>query len=45
MPYPDQFIRDLDPASIESIEILTAVDAGLQFGTSGGNGAILIFTR
>ena len=45
MPYPDQFIRDLDPGTVDRIEILTSIDAGFQFGTSGGNGAILIFTR
>jgi hypothetical protein len=45
VPYPDQFIRDLDPNIIDRIEILSPVDAVFQFGTRGGNGAILIYTR
>jgi len=45
IPYPDQFIRDLDPNIIERIEVLSPIDAVFQFGVSGGNGAILIYTR
>ena len=45
MPYPDQFIRDLDPTIIDRIEILSPIDAQFQFGSAAGNGAILIFTR
>lgn len=45
VPYPDQLIRDLDPNTIDRIEVLTAVDAQFQFGSAAGNGAILIFTR
>jgi hypothetical protein len=45
VPYPEQFIRDLDPNIIDRIEILSPVDAVFQFGARGGNGAILIYTR
>ncbi len=45
MPFPDQLIRDLDPNIIQSIEVLSPVDAQFQFGSAAGNGAILIRTR
>ena len=45
MPYPDQILRDLDPATIDRIEILSPIDAQFQFGPCAGNGAVLIYTR
>jgi hypothetical protein len=45
MPSGADVLRDLDPAIIESIEILSPVDARFQFWTIAGNGAILISTR
>jgi hypothetical protein len=45
MPSGADFLRDLDPNIIESIEILSPIDAQFQFGTVAGNGAILIYTR
>jgi hypothetical protein len=45
MPSGADFLRDLDPNIIESIEILSPIDAQFQFGTIAGNGAILIYTR
>lgn len=38
-------LRDLDPTTIDRIEILSAIDGAFQFGTAGGNGVVLIFTR
>lgn len=45
MPYPDQILMNLDPSTIERIEVLTPIDAQFQFGTVAGNGAVLIYTR
>ena len=45
LPYPGQILRDLDPNVIERIEILSPIDAQFQFGSTGANGAILIYTR
>ena len=45
VPYPDQFLRDLDPQIVDRIEILSPVDAQFQYGAAAGNGAILIYTR
>lgn len=45
IPQPDQFLRSLDPAVIERIEILSPIDAQFQFGTLAGNGAVVIYTR
>lgn len=45
VPYPDQVLRDLDPAIIDHIEILRPVDAQFRFGTMAANGAVLIYTR
>ena len=42
---PDQILMDLDADVVDRIEILSPIDAAFQFGTLGGNGAILIFTR
>jgi len=38
-------LRDLDPTTIDRIEILTPIDGSFQFGSAGGNGVVLIFTR
>ncbi|MGD8319113.1 MAG: carboxypeptidase regulatory-like domain-containing protein [Gemmatimonadota bacterium] len=45
MPYPEQILQDIDPNSIDRIEILSPIDAQFQFGTVAGNGAVLIYTR
>ncbi len=45
VPFPDEFMRDLDPNIIDRIEVLTPIDAQFRFGTSAGNGAIVIYTR
>lgn len=36
---------DIEPDNVESIVILTPVQATLVYGTTGGGGAVLIFTR
>ncbi len=45
MPNPDQILMNLDPSSVDHIEILSPVDAQFQFGSLAGNGAVLIYTR
>jgi len=45
IPFPEQFLQDLDPGIIDRIEILSPTDAQFQFGTAAGNGAVLIYTR
>ena len=45
MPYPDQILRDLDPQTIERIEILNAIDSAMRFGNLAPKGAVLIYTR
>ena len=45
VPFSGELIRDLDPNAIQSIEVLSPIDAQFQFGTVAGNGAILIYTR
>lgn len=45
MPNPDQILMNLDPGSIDRIEILGPIDAQFQFGSMAGNGAVLIYTR
>lgn len=45
MPYPDQILMDLDPNVIERIEVISPIDAQFQFGGSGANGVIAIYTR
>ena len=42
---PIDFIRDLDPTTIDRIEILTPIDAAFQYGTAAGNGVVSIYTR
>ena len=44
-PYPEHVLRELDPQSIDRMEVLSPVDAVFQFGAQAGNGAVLIFTR
>jgi len=45
MPNPDQILMNLDPQSIDRIEVLGAIDAQFQFGSIAANGAVLIYTR
>jgi hypothetical protein len=45
MPNPDQILMNLDPQSIDRIEVLSAIDAQFQFGSIAANGAVLIYTR
>jgi len=45
IPYPTQFLQDLDPNIIDRIEILSPMDAQFQFGAAAGNGAVAIYTR
>jgi hypothetical protein len=45
IPYPDQFLQDLDPNIIDRIEILSPIDAQFQYGSAAGNGAVAIYTR
>ena len=45
MPFPDQVLRDLDPNTIDFIEVLKPNDARFQFGPAAENGAIVIHTR
>ena len=45
VPYPDQFLSNLDPNIIDRIEVLSPIDAMFQFGSNAGNGAIVIYTR
>ena len=45
VPFSGELIRDLDPNVIQSVEVLSPIDAQFQFGTIAGNGAILIYTR
>ena len=45
IPFPEQFLIDLDPNIIDRIEILSPIDATFQFGTAAGNGVVAIYTR
>jgi hypothetical protein len=45
VPFPEQFLQNLDPNVIDRIEILSPIDAQFQFGTIAGNGAVAIYTR
>lgn len=45
MPSPDQILMNLDPSTIDHIEVLGPVDAVFQYGSVAGNGAVLIYTR
>lgn len=45
IPFPDQFLQDLDPNIIDRIEILSPIDAQFQYGAAAGNGAVAIYTR
>ncbi len=45
IPFPEQFLQDLDPNIIDRIEILSPIDAQFQFGTAAGNGVVAIYTR
>jgi len=45
MPSPDQILMNLDPQTIDRIEVLSAIDAQFQFGSIAANGAVLIYTR
>lgn len=45
IPFPEQFLIDLDPNIIDRIEILSPIDAAFQFGTAAGNGVVAIYTR
>lgn len=45
IPFPDQFLQDLDPNIIDRIEILSPIDAQFQYGSAAGNGAVAIYTR
>ncbi len=45
MPNPDQILMNLDPQTIDRIEVLSAIDAQFQFGSIAANGAVLIYTR
>ena len=45
MPYPDQVLTQLNPNSIDRIEILSPIDANAQYGNVAANGAVLIYTR
>jgi hypothetical protein len=38
-------INQIDPAMIESIAVLSPVDAATLYGTRGGNGAVLVWLR
>jgi len=38
-------VNQLDPSAIESIAVLSPVDAATLFGTRGGNGAVLVWMR
>jgi hypothetical protein len=39
------FILDMDPDDIESVSVLSPVQAQFRFGIDGGNGALVIETR
>jgi len=45
VPFPEQFLENLDPNIIDRIEIISPIDAVFQFGTAAGNGAVAIYTR
>lgn len=45
IPFPEQFLQDLDPNIIDRIEIISPIDAQFQFGTAAGNGVVAIYTR
>ncbi len=45
MPNPDQILMNLDPQTIDRIEVVSAIDAQFQFGSIAANGAVLIYTR
>ena len=45
VPDPTLILLDLDPNVIDRIEVLNPVDAAFRFGSIGGNGAIVIYTR
>lgn len=45
LPDPAQFILDLDPTTVESIQLYSPTDAALRFGQDGVNGVVVITTR
>lgn len=45
VPTPDQILAQLNPASIDRIEVLSPIDAHAQYGNAAANGAVLIYTR
>ena len=42
---PTEFLLDLSPEDIESIRVLSPVQARFQFGAQGDRGALIIETR
>lgn len=45
LPDPEFMLRDLSPTEIESIEFLSAIQAGALYGPGTQNGAVVIWTR
>lgn len=41
----DEFAASIPPEMLEAIVVLTPVEATLSYGTDGGGGAVLLFTR
>lgn len=41
----DEFAASIPPHALEAIVVLTPVEATLSYGTDGGGGAVLLFTR
>jgi hypothetical protein len=41
---PSEFILDMDPEEIESVRVLSPVQAEFRYGIEGGNGALIIET-
>lgn len=42
---PSELILDMDPEEIESVRVLSPVQAEFRYGLEGGNGALVIETR
>ncbi len=45
VPFPSDHVQTIRPEEIESIAILTPIDATTFYGTQAGGGAVLIWTR
>lgn len=45
LPQPESNLSGIDPETVQSIEFLSAAEAGARYGTGSANGVLLIQTR